>query len=119
MARGLRHCVRMARSRALLSQGLYYVVTGLWPFVHLRSFEAITGPKRETWLVRTVGALAAAIGVTLLRGSRRSSRDAKTLSITSALAFAAIDVAYVARRRISPVYLADAALEVAFVAAPR
>ena len=26
-------------------QGSYYLVTGLWPLVHLASFEAITGPK--------------------------------------------------------------------------
>lgn len=109
----------MPRSRALVSQGLYYVVTGLWPFVHLRSFEKVTGPKYEIWLVRAVGALATAIGVTLLRSSKRPTRDARSLSITSALAFALIDLTYSARGRISPVYLGDAAVELAFAAATR
>ena len=103
----------------MLAQGLYYVATGLWPLVHLDSFERATGPKYEIWLVRTVGALATAIGVTLVRASRRPTRDARFLSIASALAFAAIDVAYAARRRISPVYLGDAAAELAFAAAAR
>jgi hypothetical protein len=109
---------RMARSsRTLLAQGLYYVATGLWPLLHLRSFERVTGPKYEIWLVRTVGALATAIGFTLLRSWRRPSRDAAVLSTASAIAFAAIDLGYAARGRISPVYFADAATELGFVAA--
>ena len=46
-------------------QAAYYVGTGLWSLVHRRSFERVTGPKREYWLVRTVGALAVAIGAAL------------------------------------------------------
>ena len=111
--------MRRARSRSLLAQGLYYVATGAWPFVHLKSFERVTGPKYEIWLVRAVGALAAAIGVTLVRASRTPSRDARGLARASALAFAAIDVAYAARRRISPIYLADAAFELGFLAGAR
>lgn len=101
------------RDRASFAQGVYYLVTGLWPFLHLRSFLAVTGPKRDIWLVRTVGALAAAIGIPLLRG------ESRTLATTSALAFAAIDVGYVAAGRISPVYLSDAAAQAGFLAARR
>lgn len=43
----------------------YYVCTGLWSILHRRSFEAVSGPKREYWLVRTVGALATAVGAAL------------------------------------------------------
>ena len=43
----------------LLAQSVYYVSTGVWPIVHLRSFMALTGRKRDTWLVQTFGALAA------------------------------------------------------------
>ena len=46
-------------------QAAYYVSTGLWSLVHRRSFERITGPKQEYWLVRTVGALAVAIGAAM------------------------------------------------------
>jgi hypothetical protein len=55
-----------------VAQGLYYRVTGVWPLVNLRTFEAITGPKRDKWLVRTVGILAAAIGTGLWTGLRRN-----------------------------------------------
>jgi hypothetical protein len=39
----------------------------------------------------------------------------RVLGITSAASFAAIDVIYTLRRRISPVYLVDALLELAFL----
>ncbi|MFH5804425.1 hypothetical protein ACG2DA_10255, partial [Alienimonas sp. DA493] len=61
---------RWAR-RLLVGQGLYYVATGVWPLVHIRSFEFVTGPKTDDWLVQTVGALVLAIGGTLLYGARR------------------------------------------------
>ncbi len=44
-------------------QGIYYVATGLWPILNMRSFEMVTGPKRDKWLVKTVGALITAIGI--------------------------------------------------------
>src|SRR5215212_885809 len=52
---------------ALRVQAIYYLVTGLWPFVSIRTFEAISGPKRDDWLVKTVGALVSSIGAALLR----------------------------------------------------
>jgi hypothetical protein len=94
------------------AQGLYYVATGAWSVVHRDSFEAVSGRKTDYWLVRTVGLLAAAIGATLLLAARRErvTAEAAALAVAAGTSFAAIDVVYVARRRISPVYLADAAL---------
>ena len=53
-------------------QGIYYLLTGLFPFVHFGAFEALTGRKRDRWLVRTVGLLAAVIGLTLVRRPSQS-----------------------------------------------
>ena len=39
------------------AQGGYYAITGVWPLVHMRSFEAVTGPKQDHWLVHTVAGL--------------------------------------------------------------
>ena len=80
----------------------------------MRSFERVTGPKVDKWLVQMVGLLAATIGVTLLVGARREQRvdDAVlTLAIGSAGCFAAIDLVHAVRGRISPVYLGDAVCE--------
>jgi hypothetical protein len=95
-------------------QAAYYLLTGLWPWVHLASFEAVTGPKTDDWLVRTVGLLAAAIGLSLAIASRQRDVTPATLALAgaSAVAFASIDVGYVLVGRISPVYLADALVEV-------
>jgi hypothetical protein len=49
-------------------QGGCYAATGTLPLVHLRSFEAVTGPKRDHWLVRTVGLMAAVMGALFLAG---------------------------------------------------
>ena len=99
-------------------QAAYYIFSGLWPILHMGSFEAITGPKVDDWLVRMVGLLAATIGITLavaLRG-RRIGPEVRTLAILSALSFAAIDLRYALQGRISSIYLADAVVELALVA---
>lgn len=98
-------------------QALYYVLTGIWPVLHMPSFEAITGPKVDDWLVRMVGLLAATIGVTLAVAvrARRWGPEVRTLAILSAVAFATIDLRYALSGRISPIYLADAAAELLLV----
>jgi hypothetical protein len=100
----------------LIAQGVYFLVSGLWPIVSLETFERVTGPKTDDWLVKTVGLLAAVIGGVILDGARRPriARETRTLAIAAALAFAVIDIVYVANRTIRPVYAADAALEGVF-----
>lgn len=104
---------------AAYAQALIYVGSGLWPVVHLRSFEAITGRKREGWLVKTTGLLIASIGLGLAVAARRRDRaTAAVLGASSAASLAAIDVVYGGvKRRISPVYLIDAALQTGLVGA--
>ena len=98
-------------------QGGYYLLTGLWPLLHLASFEAVTGPKVDDWLVRMVGLLAAVIGAVLVIAGRQGKQglEIAVLAVGSALAFTAVDVWYALGGRIAPVYLVDAAVEVAFV----
>ncbi len=109
----------LLRRRALVALACYYIATGAWPLLSMESFEAVTGPKTDRWLVHTVGALAVANGLALLAGARqeRTSRETILLALGSACAFTTIDIVYTLRGRISPIYLADAALELALVAA--
>ena len=106
--------VRLARLQAI-----FYIVTGVWPFVSMRAFEAVTGPKVDRWLVKTVGALVAVIGCALALASRRRQLAPEIVLVAagSAASLAAIDTVYVARRRISPVYLLDALAEIGLVTA--
>jgi hypothetical protein len=83
------------------------------------TFQAVTGPKRDYWLVRTVGVLVGVIGgVLALAGLRRqTTREVPALAIGSAAGLAAIDVVYAGQGRISKVYLLDAAVELGLVGA--
>ena len=103
----------------LRGQAIFYVVTGLWPLVSLATFEAVTGPKVDDWLVHMVGLLAATIGVTLWVAARerRPPGAAILLAVLSAASFAAIDLRYALAGRISRIYLLDAAAEVALILA--
>jgi hypothetical protein len=106
------------RKRLIAGQAVYYVVTGIWPVIHLRSFEAVTGPKADDWLVHMVGLLAAVIGITLgaaVLSDQTRGTVASTLAITSASAFAAIDLWYGLSGQISAIYLGDAAVQVGLI----
>jgi hypothetical protein len=92
--------------------------TGLWPLLHMRSFQAVTGPKVDGWLVRTVSLLIVVIGATIGLAQRRNRIDAEiaVLGGASAAALATVDVVGVAVGRISPVYFLDAAFELPLAA---
>ncbi|MEJ7569638.1 MAG: hypothetical protein WKF41_15405 [Gaiellaceae bacterium] len=103
-------------------QAGYYLATGIWPVLHRSSFEAVTGRKHDYWLVRTVGLLAASIGLGLYAGSREGSEvsaDLRATAIASSVGFAGIDLVEVIRRRISAVYLLDLSAQIALLAAWR
>jgi hypothetical protein len=104
--------------RALaIAQGAYYVATGVWSLVSIRTFQKVTGPKRDLWLVKTVGTLVAVSGgVMLMAGLRRNvSPEIVALATGSAIGLTAIDINYSARGTISKIYLLDAAAELALV----
>jgi hypothetical protein len=104
-------------SRIWLAQAVYYVVTGTWGLVHIRSFEWVTGPKQDRWLVKTVSVLVVVIGGVIGKAgaSSRITPETVTLATGTAAGLTAIDVVYVARRRISPVYLLDAVANIALI----
>jgi hypothetical protein len=108
-------------------QGFYFLITGVWPLVSIETFQAVTGQKtdhlvtgRESdhWLVNTVGVLVTANSLVLLLAAWRGrpTPEVVLLGIASAVGLIAIDVIYVSREVLAPVYLADAAIELLFVA---
>jgi hypothetical protein len=110
---------RPLAARLALAQGAFLLLTGAWPIVSLRSFEKVTGPKREGWLVKTVGACIANAGAALaIAGARgKVSRELRMLGVGLSLSLAAIDFTYAGgRRRISPVYLLDGVAELGIAA---
>jgi hypothetical protein len=110
------------RRRALaMGHGVYWVVSGIWPILHIRSFEWVTGPKVDKWLVKAVAGLIVAVGAGLVQGARndRVTEELETVAIGSALALTAVDIVYVSKRRISPIYLLDAVVHTALAIAWR
>jgi hypothetical protein len=108
--------VRSARRVAAL-QATYYLATGVWPLVHRRSFERITGAKTDFWLAQAVGVTIVAIGAGLAETAARRRQvppELRTIACASAAGLAL--VYFVTRRRIAPIYLADAAVEAALLA---
>jgi hypothetical protein len=110
---------RSWKDRVAIGQGSYWLATGIWPILHLKSFEAVTGPKDDKWLVKTAGLLISCLGGFLLyKGLSRQTDDADAaLGAASAASLTAIDVWYTTEGRISPIYLGDAVAEVGLIGA--
>jgi hypothetical protein len=106
-------------------QGAYFALTALWALVDVDSFQAVTGPKTDLWLVKTVALLILVVAAALLSMSRRRPfpPDGRWLGLAAAAALGGVDVVYVLQGTISRIYLLDAALEgalvVAWLAAPQ
>ena len=101
-----------------VAQGLYYLITGLWPLISMDTFLAITGPKTDLWLVDTVGVLVTVIASVLLFAAARHQITSAIwlLAIGSAAALTIVESFYALRGVIWSVYLLDAVLEVGLIA---
>jgi hypothetical protein len=106
------------RRAVAAAQSFVYVTSGVWPILSLRTFELVTGRKRDKWLVQTMGAFIAAVGVALgvAARKRRVAREAVVLGVASAATLAVCDVVFVKKVDLRRVYLIDAIVEGAFVA---
>jgi hypothetical protein len=100
-------------------QGIYFTLTGIWPFIHLKSFLWVTGPKNDIWLLKTVAGLITAIGLTFLVSAYRREFTAAviTLALGSAFCLMAIDIYYATNDVIWDVYLLDAIAEAILIIA--
>ena len=119
MARASRKDGRRALRRlTAYTQTAFYVGTGVWPIFDMRTFQAVTGPKTDHWLVKTVGACVAVVGgvVGLAASRNRITPEIALLGAGTAAALTGIDLVYVAKGRISKIYLLDAAAETALIA---
>lgn len=98
-------------------EGWFYAVSGLWPVINIRSFEWVTGPKVDRWLVKTVGLLLTTIGGVQIAAARRDDipEELAILGVGAPLALLVIDLTYVAKGRISKIYLLDALAQLGLI----
>jgi hypothetical protein len=103
----------------LAAQATYFLVTGLWALVSYRTFEAVTGRKRDDWLVKTLAAFIIPVGAALALAARRPepSPEARLLAAGSATALGLADLIYVLRGRIPRIYLLDSVAEAVLIVA--
>lgn len=105
-------------SRIILTvQSVHYLLTGLWPLVHVNSFMEVTGYRTDLWLVKTVSVLTVAIAIAFIVDlwSKESSTAIAILSVIAAMGFLGIDLYYCLTDEIHPIYLVDAVVQLAFV----
>jgi hypothetical protein len=123
------HRERWSLFRTLLwVQGMYYLITGMWPLVSIESFQRVTGRKTDHlvtgleadhWLVMTVSVLITAVAIALLFSAWRGRNppEAGVLATAAAIGLTGIDIIYVVRQVIPPIYLVDAAIEIPLIMA--
>jgi hypothetical protein len=102
-----------------VGQGIFYMASGLWPIIHYKSFEKVTGPKTDDWLVKTVGGLIAAGGLSLLYAGlkKNSSREAAVIGAGHAFVLGTSSGYYSSIGRIAKIYMLDSATEYGLVGA--
>lgn len=100
--------------RLLRAQAAYYLVTGVWPLLHFRSFTAVAGPKPDRFQTQVAAALFAAVGLGLLAGD---PRETGTRVVSGATAAAAMLMDLVYLPRIRKIFLPEACVEAVFLAA--
>jgi hypothetical protein len=87
-------------------QAVYFTLTGVWPLVSLDTFEMVTGPKTDHWLVQTVGALITIVGLVLVMTAWRGRLPGEVvlLAVGSAVVLTAVDVIFVSLGVIPPIF---------------
>jgi hypothetical protein len=97
-------------------QGIYFFLTGAWSIVHTASFQKVTGRKTDLWLVKAMGALIVTIGFGLFYSGMtyELSPGLLLIAVGSSLCLLVVDLVYVLKRVISPLYIADAVVEFVF-----
>ena len=100
-----------------LLQGIYFFVSGIWPIISMSTFLKVTGPKTDLWLVKTVGLILAVIGAVLIVAQVNAEINTSIiiLAIGSAFSLVIVELVYVAKRVISPIYLGDAVVELILI----
>jgi len=110
--------MRVSQPALAKAHGSFNVVSGVWPLVSMRTFEQVTGPKLDGWLVRTVAGLLISVGMAQLAAGNSADglKVARVLGQGTAVTLGVIDVVYASSGRIRKIYLADALVESAWMA---
>lgn len=99
-------------------QGIYLLVTALWPLLHINSFMSVTGYKTDLWLVKTVSVLLFPLAIIVFSASKplkQVSMYHATVVITGTAGLAIVELIYYFNGTIAWVYLVDAMIQLLFM----
>jgi hypothetical protein len=101
----------------LIAQGIYTILTSLWPIIHIKSFLFITGPKTDVWLVKLVSLLLLCMGISFLMevSQKHLSVTIKQLALNSAVVLFVVDLYYSYYNIIPEVYVIDGFIQLLFI----
>ncbi|HZU81372.1 MAG TPA: hypothetical protein VE987_00570 [Polyangiaceae bacterium] len=105
-----------AAPRLELVQGTYYFVSGMWSLVSPRTFQAVTGKKRDMWLAKTIGLLLSSTGAVFLYSGLRRRRPTEIVLLAIGMSATLATSALVWGTRQRRIYAADAAVQLALLA---
>jgi len=100
-----------------LIQAVYFLITAVWPLVHLTSFLAVTGDKKEIWLLETVSILLLPYCLILIHLAFTSENNVimPIAALLSSLGLGVIEIYYFLNGTIKWVYAVDSILQFIFV----
>jgi len=100
-------------------QGLYYVVTGLWPLLHFDSFADVVAFQVNPFQAQAFAAVIIVVGGSLLESARREPPGPfpTLLGIAVASAIAIVSLTWLPRLDAASGLWADLAVEVAIAIA--
>jgi len=107
---------KMLSKPLLIFQGFYTLLTAVWALADIDSFMAVTGPKTDIWLVKTVSVLLIPIAASLILPAFFTSTFWQPLLVgsLSAIGLAIVDFYYSLNDTISDIYSWDGILQCVF-----
>ncbi len=107
------------RRGVLLAQGVYYLLTGLWPLVHFDSFADFVALNVIPFQAQAFAAVIIVIGAALIEAARREPPGPYPTMLGAAVAgaIAIVSLFWLPRMGVASGLWIDFALEVAFAAA--
>jgi hypothetical protein len=101
------------------AQGIFYLVTGIWPLIGDDTFQLVTGYKADFWLAQIVGLILAVIGLVLYLAARadRLTREIVLLAVLSAAALLGADIYAPFQPHTTRAYFLDAFAELGILTA--
>ena len=100
----------------IIAHGLYLTIGGLWPLFYLQGFEAVTGPKVEDFLVRTIALILLLTAVVLFLQLRKPKAEQSAIAMAAGVSFilGLVGIITAAGGWIRPIYFADGAIHLLF-----